>query len=77
MFISVSHWSVSRPRPSATLSILDVHRDSSQISCVAVCRGDTVLVLQDGHLHRLQQFKDGVDFGVDQLKALDRGLGGS
>jgi len=33
--------------------------------------------LQDWSLHDLQQFIDGVDFGVDQLKALNLGLDGS
>ena len=47
-------------------------------SVVAQCHGDpAVLVLQDKPLHVFQQFIDGVDGGVGQLKALDLGLCGS
>ena len=37
------------------------------------CHGDPVALV----LHTLQQFINGVDVGVGQLKALDLGLGGS
>lgn len=64
MFIAVSHWFGLRPLAFAILSILDpVHA----LSC-----GDLrALVLRDQALHALQQFTDGVDVGVGQLKALD------
>ena len=74
MFIAVSHWSGLRPLASATLSILDPHWDSSQISCCCQCHGDPVVLdLQNQPLHVLQHFMDGVDIGVGQFKALDLG----
>ena len=43
---------------------------------VALCCGDPVtLNLQDWPLHILQQFINGINVGVSQLKALDLGLG--
>jgi hypothetical protein len=38
--------------------------------------GHAALDLQDWPLHALQQFIDGMDVRVGQLKALDLGLGG-
>ena len=59
---------------SATLTVLDPHLDL----VIALCHEDpAALELQDWTLHTLQQFIDGVDVGVGQLKALDLGLGGS
>ena len=56
-----------------------INAGSSQGYPVAVlCRGDpAALNLQDWPYHTLQQFIDGVDVGVGQLKALDLGLDGS
>jgi hypothetical protein len=46
-------------------------------SVVALCHGDpAALDLQSWLLNMLQQFIDGVDVSVRQLKASDLGLGG-
>lgn len=56
MFTAMSHWSDLRSLPSATLSILDLHR------AVALCHGyPEALDLQDWPFYMLQQFIDGVD----------------
>ncbi|XP_051006314.1 centrosomal protein of 97 kDa [Acomys russatus] len=44
---------------------------------IALCRGDPAALQQDWPFHESQQFTDDGDFGVDQLEALDLGLGGS
>jgi hypothetical protein len=56
---------------SATLSKLDAHNSFGH-PAVARCHGDPAALVT---LHKLQQFIDGVDVGVGQLKALN--LGGS
>ena len=72
MFIAVSHWSGLRPLASATLSILDSHRDSSWLSIAVPCCGDpTVLDLRNCPLHMLQKLLDGVRIGVSQPIGLD------
>lgn len=65
-----------KPLAPATLSILDSHWDTSQISFYfAPCHGDpAALDLQDWPLHVLQQFIDGLDVGLGQLKPLELGL---
>lgn len=74
MFVTVSPRSDRRPLISVTVSILDARWDSSLISrrCPGSWRscsfGSAGLAL-----HVLQQLRDGVDVGVDQLKALDLG----
>lgn len=74
----MSHCSGLRLLVSATLSILDLIGTSIRHPVVVLCHGDaTGLILQDWPLHMLQQFLDGVDGGVVQLKALDLGHGGS
>jgi hypothetical protein len=60
---------------SATLSIQELHWDSSQIPCWCLCQKDPVVLdLQDQTLHVSQQFIDGVAVGVGQLKSLFLGL---
>ena len=72
ILISLSHWSVSRPLASVTLSILDPHLDSSWISCCCPMYwkyysfGSVGLSLS----YVLHQFLDGVDVGVGQHWAL-------
>jgi hypothetical protein len=39
MFIEMTHWSGKSPLASATLSILELHRDSSQTSCCCSMSG--------------------------------------
>lgn len=72
MFIVKSHWSGSRPRVSATLSI-----DAGlplRHPVVALCHGDPVaLDLQGWSLHVLQQITEGVD--VEWVMTLVVGLG--
>ena len=61
--IAVRRWSGSRSQVFATLSGLDSHWDSSQISCHGyLSHGDpAALVLQNWHLCAFQQFIDGID----------------
>jgi hypothetical protein len=78
MFIAMSHWSGSRPLASAILSVLESHWDLSLLSCCCPC----VLEFLQRWICRTnpshpQQFLDGVDVGVGQLKVLTLGLGGS
>jgi hypothetical protein len=74
----MSHWSGSRPLASVTVSILDLYRDFSQISCFSLCHGHPeALNLQNLPLYMLHLITDGVDTGVGQLKALFLDLGGS
>jgi hypothetical protein len=78
MFIAVSPWSGSRPRASATLSILILTGTPLRYPVVALCHRDpAALDLQDWPFHVFQQFIDGVDVGVDQLKSTGSGPGGS
>jgi hypothetical protein len=75
--VYVNESSIWRPLASAILSVLDTHL-LSRYSVVVLCHGDpAALSLQDQLFCLLQQFIDGVDVGVDQLKALDLGKGGS
>ena len=54
MFVVVSLWSGLRLLASASLSILDPHQDSSQISCCCCCHGDLEALDLQGHpLHTL------------------------
>lgn len=65
--LSTCLWSGSRPMASATLSILDPSKNSSQMSCCYPVLWRSC---------RTSPFY-GVDVGVGQVKALDLGLGGS
>ena len=77
MFIKMNHCFGLKSLASAILSVLDTHL-LSRYSVVVLCHGDpAALSLQDQLFCLLQQFIDGVDVGVDQLKALDLGKGGS
>ena len=70
----MSLWSVLAPLASDTLVILEPHWESSGIY---FCFPVSALDLQGLPFHMLQQFTDGVDVGVGQLKVLDLGLGGN
>lgn len=74
----MSHWSDSRPLAS-TLSKLGPHQDTPHLSCCCSvpCGSYNFGSGKDWPFHMLQQFKDEVNFGIGQLKALDLGLGGS
>jgi hypothetical protein len=66
---------IATPLAFATLSKLNPHKDSFQISCIFPVSGDpAAFILQDWPLHVLQQFINEVDVGVGQLKALDLDL---
>ena len=67
-----------KAQASSASSILDNYRAPLRYPIIALCNGDPLaLDLQEWLLHKLQQFTDGVDAGVGQLKALDLGLVGS
>lgn len=67
-----------KAQASSASSILDNYRAPLRYPIIALCNGDPLaLDLQEWLLHKLQQFTDGVDAGVGQLKALILGLGGS
>ena len=68
----MSHWSGSRPLASAThYQYWILTGTSLRYPVVALCHGDpAALDLQERPLHMLQQFIDGTDVGVGQLKAL-------
>jgi hypothetical protein len=69
MFTAVSRWSSLRFLASVTLTILLSLPD---YSIVVLCHGNpAVLDPKDWTFHVPQQFTDGVDLGVGQLKALD------
>ena len=75
----MSHWSGSRLVASATPSVLDPHLDSFQIYFFfSLCHGNpAALDLQVWPLSLLQEFIDGVEVALSQLRVLDLGLGGS
>jgi hypothetical protein len=70
----LSPWTGSRPLASATLTILNDGGDLNS-SWIACCCPVVMEIPQLWGM--LQQFIDGVGVGVDQLKALGLGLGGS
>lgn len=67
------HWSGSRP-----LIFVNPHQDSSLVSVdVYVMKIPQLWICRTAVLLRvLQQFIDGLNVGIGQLKALDLGLGG-
>lgn len=71
----MSLWSSSRPLASATPTVLDPHWDSLSWPVVALHPGNLVALDQQDQM--LQQLIDEADLGMDQLNALDLGLGGS
>ena len=74
----MSHWSGLRSLFLLHHQYRILTRTPLGYPVVALCHGDLVaLDLQDQLLHTLQQFIDGIDVGVGQLKSLDLGLGGS
>ena len=78
MSVAMSPWSVSRPRGIChtfnSVSSLGLLLDIMLLPCaMRLCSLD----LHDLPLLEFQQFIDGVDVGVGQLKALDLSLGGS
>ena len=63
------HWSGFKPLASATLSILHSHLTPLRYPVVALCLGDSAaLVMQDLTLHISQQFTNGVDVGMTNIK---------
>jgi hypothetical protein len=78
MFIAMSHWSVSRPLASATLSILDLHGDSFQIVCCCPVSGRSCSSGSVGPALSSTPADDRWDgcWGVP-IRALDIGLGDS
>ena len=75
MSIAMSRWPGSRPLASATSTVLGSHQTLLRYPVVLCHEDSEALDLQDWPLHTLQQFIDGIDVGVGQLKALDLGLG--
>lgn len=69
IFIAMTHWSGFKPLASATLSILDSHLTPLRYPVVGLCLGDSAaLVMQDLTLHISQQFINGVDVGMTNIK---------
>lgn len=73
--IAISHLSGLRLRASASYQYWVFVRNPLGYPAIAVCHGFAAVFGSVSHM--LQQFKDGVDNGVIQLKALDLSLGGS
>lgn len=78
LLITVSHWSGSSLWLVLHHQYWVLTRSPFRFPVVALCHGDPeVQNLQDLPLHTFQQFTDGADIGVSQLKALDLSLSGS
>jgi len=77
IFIAMCHWYGTRSLASVTLSILDLHQASSQLSYhFLVSWRSCTLDHQDWPFHKSQAFSDDIDFQVGQLRALLLGLDG-
>lgn len=60
-----------------TLSVLDLHQDSSRFSVILLYNVDpTTLEQQEWPFQESQRFTDNIDLGMDKFRALELGLGG-
>lgn len=77
MFFVIGHWSGSSPLYLLHHQYWTLKETPFHYPAVSQNLGDLVtMALKDGPFYILQQLTDGVDVWVDQLKALDLGLGG-